>query len=79
LLLLLSAVSAVILVALLLGFARRQGRKPIPGNFPKEAPDYSRMPRYGSKRWARMMYKNGYTTMEELVQWFAANPGAPED
>jgi hypothetical protein len=37
------------------------------------------MPVYGTKRWARMMYKNGNCTMEELVSWFAANPAAPED
>ena len=74
-----SIAAALIIVALLLGFARRQGRKVIKGNFPKEAPDYSRMPRYGTKRWARMMFKNGYTTIEELVQWYAANPDAPED
>lgn len=44
-----------------------------------KAVDYSAMPAYGTRRWARMMFKNGNCTMEELNAWFAENPNAPED
>lgn len=76
--LLLKVALTLLIVALLAVWAttllaRQRTPKPAPGI------DYSRMPVYGTKRWARMMYKNGNCTMEELVSWFAANPAAPED
>jgi hypothetical protein len=80
-LLLLKVALTLLIVALLVVWATTLLARQRAPKQPKPAPgiDYSRMPVYGTKRWARMMYKNGNCTMEELVSWFAANPAAPED
>jgi hypothetical protein len=45
-----------------------------PAPQPSEVDDGTGMPRYGTRRWARMMYHNGVISMEELVRFYHDNP-----
>ncbi len=48
-------------------------KPPQPPAFADEAPSNTR-PRYGSRRYARMMFHNGVITIEELARFYEEHP-----